>query len=409
MSANWLLYSHDALGLGHARRMTSIARAVLADRPDLSALLVTCSPQIDALPIPPGLDYIKLPSARKLSAQDYVARTLRLDPVRFRALRSGLIEDAVRTYAPELILVDKSPCGLMGELVPTLERLTCEAPRSTRLVLSWRDILDSPERVRAEWRDKRTLEWIERWYEEVWVFGDPEVFDVREAYAMPREFAARVRHLGYLSPDVDDAAIARARIALGGAGPVALVCAGGGEDGEPLLAAWVEAVRARAVPADLRSVLVTGPMMPAEAQRRLRAAAPESVRILPFVPGLEAMIAAADVVVGMAGYNTACEVLGAGTPAVLVPRATQREEQRIRARRLAELGLTECVLPEDLDAQTLAGAAMRMLARGRRARRHMPDLGGLPSASEQVDRLLPPARPRLHCADHVRSGLGVWK
>jgi predicted glycosyltransferase len=54
MHSHWLLYSYDALGLGHARRMTGIARAVLPSRPDLSALLVTCSPQIDALPVPAG-------------------------------------------------------------------------------------------------------------------------------------------------------------------------------------------------------------------------------------------------------------------------------------------------------------------------------------------------------------------
>src|SRR5262249_60145791 len=82
MLSHWLLYSYDALGLGHARRMTGIARAVLPGRPDLSALLVTCSPQIDALPVPTGLDYVKLPSARTLSTSEYGAGTLRLQPHR---------------------------------------------------------------------------------------------------------------------------------------------------------------------------------------------------------------------------------------------------------------------------------------------------------------------------------------
>src|SRR2546427_12319533 len=182
MGPRWLLYSYDALGLGHVRRMLSLARAVLAERSDLSALLATCSPQIDALPVPPGLDYIKLPSARKVGNHHYVSRTLRLDGERLRAMRSGILLDAARWFEPDLMLVDKSPTGLMGELVPSLDLLR---GGRARLVLGWRDILDAPRRVLAEWRDLGTLGTLERLYEEIWVYGDPAGFDVREAYHLP--------------------------------------------------------------------------------------------------------------------------------------------------------------------------------------------------------------------------------
>lgn len=393
MSSHWMLYCYDALGLGHARRMTSIARRVLPDRPDLSALLVTCSPYVDSMPMPPGLDYIKLPSARKLTAQEYVARSLRIAPDRLRDLRAGIIDDAIRSYSPDLLLVDKSPCGMMGDLAPALERLHASPCRSTQLVLGWRDVLDAPERVAAEWRRLGTLEWIAKWYDELWVYGDPRVYDVRVEYRMPRALAERVRYMGYLAPAVDEPAVQQARLELGGPGPVALVCAGGGEDGEALLATWIEAAASGTLPAELRSVVVTGPQMPAEARRRLRAACPASARIVDHVPGLEAMIAAADVVVGMAGYNMACEVLGSGSPAVLVPRAAQREEQRIRAARLAGLGLTECVFPEHLDARSLAAATRRALERGRPRAAEALDLGGLTRVAGHVDRLLPPLSP----------------
>jgi predicted glycosyltransferase len=36
----------------------------------------------------------------------------------------------------------------------------------------------------------------------VWVYGDPDLFDVREQYALPRTIANRVRYLGYLTPHV---------------------------------------------------------------------------------------------------------------------------------------------------------------------------------------------------------------
>src|SRR3989441_1520982 len=150
MGPRWLLYSYDALGLGHVRRMLSLARAVLAERSDLSALLVTCSPQVDALPVPPGLDYIKLPSARKVGDGAYEPRTLRLDGGSLKTLRSGLLVDIARGFEPDLFLVDKSPAGLMDELLQTLPHMRGRA----RLVLGWRDILDAPGRVSAEWRER---------------------------------------------------------------------------------------------------------------------------------------------------------------------------------------------------------------------------------------------------------------
>ena len=398
MLSHWLLYSYDALGLGHARRMTGIARAVLPSRPDLSALLVTCSPQIDALPVPPGLDYVKLPSARKLSTSQYVARTMRLEPDRLRDLRGTILEEVARSFQPDFFLCDKSPCGLMGELAPTLDRLRTESP-DTRMVLGWRDILDGPAQMRAEWRRSNVLSHIDRWYDEVWVFGDPALFDVREEYDLPRHIADRVRYVGYLSPNVPPDAVAFARAELetlargeADSGPIALVTVGGGEDGETLIARWIGAARAGLLPKDLRSVVVTGPMMPEDAQLRIAAAAPASVTVTRYIGGLEAYAAAADLVVGMAGYNTSCEVLGARTAAVLVPRASQRDEQRMRAVRLAERGLVDMVDSTDLTPETLAAAAIRALARGRRTTDCELALDGYTRVIREVARVLP-AKP----------------
>src|SRR5207249_1292207 len=85
----------------------------------------------------------------------------------------------------------------------------------------------------------------------------------------------------------------------------------------------------------LRTVVLTGPFMTEPDQRRFAGFARPHTQIMSFVAGLESLIAAADVVVGRAGYNTVCEALGGGTPAVLVPRVLHRDEQRLRACRPA--------------------------------------------------------------------------
>ena len=395
MLSHWLLYSYDALGLGHARRMTGIARAVLPTRPDLASLLVTCSPQIDALPVPQGLDYVKLPSARKIATSEYTARTMRLDTARLRDLRATIVEQVARSFRPDFFLCDKAPGGLMGELSPTLDHLRFET-HGTRMVLGWRDILDSPARMAHEWRKNDVLSQVERWYDEVWVYGDPRMFDVREQYALPDSVARRIRYVGYLTPHVSPEAVGEARAKLEalapgspGSGPIALVTVGGGEDGEAILARWLATAQAGVLPRDLRSVVVTGPMMSDEARARLTAAVPPSCTVTRFIGGLESYAAAADVVVCMAGYNTSCEVLGARTPTLMMPRTSQREEQRIRAAMLAAHGLVDVVDVREASTADIADAVRRAMARGRRTDDHGLALDGHGRVANEVARIVP--------------------
>jgi len=46
---------------------------------------------------------------------------------------------------------------------------------------------------------------------------------------------------------------------------------------------------------------------------------------------MEKMLAAADLVIGMGGYNTVCEILSQKTPCLIIPRENPRKEQLIRA------------------------------------------------------------------------------
>ena len=159
-----------------------------------------------------------------------------------------------------------------------------------------------------------------------------------------------------------------------------------------MLATWIETVRSGAAPKGLRTLLVTGPFLSADALDRLRASAPASVTVVPFLSRLESYVAAADLVVSMAGYNTVCEILAAGTPAVLTPRSSQRDEQRLRSTRLAERGLVEAVDPDQLTPRALAEAAHRALERGRRvapAPAGELALSGLAQVARAIERLLP--------------------
>jgi predicted glycosyltransferase len=68
----------------------------------------------------------------------------------------------------------------------------------------------------------------------------------------------------------------------------------------------------------------------------------------------------------MGGYNTYCEILSFDKPALIVPRTVPRQEQLIRARRAAELGLIDMLLPEEAaDAKRLAEALKALPGRPR--------------------------------------------
>src|SRR5256886_12369929 len=138
------------------------------------------------------------------------------------------------------------------------------------------------------------------------------------------------------------------RLGLAENTPFVLATVGSGSDGYPVLDAARAAVqRLQAKVADLRAILVTGPFMPADQQAMLQARATDACRVVPSADTFELM-AAADAVVSMGGYNSVCEALAVARPLVIVPRATHKVEQQIRAETLAARGLARWVHPKDL-------------------------------------------------------------
>ncbi|MBB1490150.1 MULTISPECIES: hypothetical protein [unclassified Paracoccus (in: a-proteobacteria)] len=73
--------------------------------------------------------------------------------------------------------------------------------------------------------------------------------------------------------------------------------------------------------------------------------------MIDFLSETIALIDGADRLIGMGGYNTACEVLSLNKDGLIVPRATPRAEQLIRAERLASLGLIDMLHPDEISAK----------------------------------------------------------
>lgn len=395
------LYSHDSQGLGHVRRNSLIAAALVDARPDIDVLLLSGAPEVSALPLPPRTEVVKIPSLAKDSAGQYGARSLRCSLEELIAMRSAILTGALTSFAPDLLVVDKTPRGAFDELDAVLPVL--RSRHGTRTVLGLRDVLDGADATEREWQAARTSEAIRTLYDQVWVYGDPNLFDPAVEYRWSAETRRKVVYTGYLALDRDRLLRDSVEHETGSvalrprSSPFVLGLVGGGQDGAQLAQAFAEA----RYPSGHEGVLLTGPYAPAPLVDKLRRTATERsdlcvARIAANVPQLVSRSAAT---VSMGGYNSACELMAGGRPALLVPRTHPRREQAMRAERLAAHGVADVRDADDLTPDELSRWFESAVARGTIL--HSIDLTGLRRLPELVDDVLGVAAADQEITDHA--------
>jgi len=385
-----LIYSHDTFGLGHLRRCRAIAHALVERRDDVSVLILSGSPIIGSFDFSPRVDFVRIPGVTKRRDGEYSALTLDMGVDEVLGLRAALIRHTAEAFRPDLFIVDKEPLGLRGEVAETLAFLKA---RGVPLVLGLRDVLDEPALLAPEWQRKNVLPALKTLYDELWVYGLPEVCDPLEGVAVPPSVRRKMRYTGYLRREAPEA---EATSKAGGAPepPFILVTPGGGGDGEALVD-WV----LRAYESDpgipWRALVVLGPFMHADRRDAFlaRAAALPQVTATVFESRLESLMRASAGVVAMGGYNTFCEILSFDRPALIVPREVPRREQYIRAARAADLGLVAMLVDDgERRAEDMAAALHRLPMQPPPSSAPMPGLlDGLDAVARLAGRHL--ARP----------------
>ncbi|MFT4511425.1 MAG: putative glycosyltransferase [Planctomycetota bacterium] len=332
-----MTYSHDSVGLGHLRRSVTMASAMVARGPHVQALCLTGSLVPDLFPLPERCDVVKLPSIGKSASGEYVSRRLPISPHAMSTLRSDLITATVRSFHPDVLLVDHTANGPRDELLPVLRRLAHEGFQ-TRVVLGMRDVLDEPAMARRELDRNQTFDVVRRYYDQVLVYGDRDIFDPIVEYRFPADIAAKTAFTG---PVVSPASHLARRPRAASESPSILVTPGGGEDGYELLRSTVAALRGPLRDADLRATIVAGPLLADASYQSLERAVcrDERIRLIRCSSDMHTLLSECDLVVGMGGYNTVYECLARGVPLVAVPRTQPRLEQWERCKRLAARGL----------------------------------------------------------------------
>jgi predicted glycosyltransferase len=376
------LYSPGLVGLGHMRRNLLLGQTLATSVPGAAVLMLAEVSHAAAFAMVPGMDCLTLPALRKEPDGQCRPRYLGVSLAELSALRASLICAGLTAFEPDVLLVDFLPRGRLGELEPALEHL--RARGRTRCVLGLRDVLEDPL-----WFHDSNEHRIRDYYQAVWVYGDPRIYDLIREYRFSPEVAAKMSHAGYLDQRL------RLQFAPPGCasvldwlglppGRLMLCLVGGGWDG----AALAEAFARAELPPDANGVILTGPMMPPDAQQRLHrlAARRPRVRVLEFVAEPAPLLQRADRVVAMGGYNSVCEVLSFEKHALIVPRE-KPHEQLFRAERLRALGLLDMLHPDHLSPRSLT----EWLARDPRPRpraRDVLDFNGLTRLPRLLEEVL---------------------
>lgn len=361
--ARILIYSHDTFGLGHLSRCRAIAHSLVDRFKHLSVLILSGSPIIGSFDFRSRVDFVRVPGVVKLRNGEYTSLNLHIDIEQMLKMRASIIRHTAEMFDPDIFIVDKEPLGLRGEVQETLEVLKRQG---TRLVLGLRDVLDDPRLLEPEWRRKNVLPALRDLYDEIWIYGLPQICDPLEGIALPLSVRQKVSYTGYLPRKVSTSG-APQRLPEITQRPYILVTTGGGGDGENLIE-WVlrayEADRLLPYPA----LLVLGPFMQPERQAGFmdRASKLKRVDAITFHNHLETLVAGAAGVVAMGGYNTFCEVLSLDKRALIVPRTTPRLEQFIRASSAAKLGLVSMLADDGRYDPAVMAAALRALPRQNR-------------------------------------------
>jgi len=378
-----LIYAHDTFGLGHLRRCRAIAHSLVEDFKHLSVLILSGSPIIGSFDFRSRVDFVRIPGVIKLRNGEYTSLNLHLDIEQTLSMRASIIKHTADIFDPDVFIVDKEPVGLRGEVLETLEMLK---PRGTRLVLGLRDVMDEPRLLVPEWERKNVLPALRDIYDEIWVYGLPQICNPLEGISLPLSVRQKITYTGYLHREVPTGG-APPRLPEITNRPYVLVTTGGGGDGEALIE-WVLRAYEEDPLLPYPALLVLGPFMQPERQAEFmdRAAVLKRVDTITFHGHLEALMARAAGVVAMGGYNTFCEVLSMDKRALIVPRIVPRQEQFIRASRAAALGLVSMLADDGRYEPEVMAAALRHLPRQKRPSEVVVPglLEGLPNVSRLI-------------------------
>ncbi len=390
-----MVYFNDESGdVGQIHRLLSICEYLLKSIADSSVLVISGSPLLPSFHISPALDYIKLPSLKRLHRDRLNPICLCSEPDATVKFRSDIILAAARNFQPDILLVDEKPYGLGDELKRTIAYLRCNSAQ-TKFALLLQDVIDHPSTIIPTWEAQGYYGAIDNEYDQILVMGMQEVFNVPHQYHFSAAMKRKVHFCGYVRYPAEYQQIqsVREELAMQAHQRLVVVAPDSGTDGYGVIATYLQGLAL--VPDDtmLQTLIVLGADMPEAKQNTLIEVASliDRVTVRTETDDLMRYLVAADAVVSMGGYDRLCEIFSAGTPAVVIPNIKLTQQQTIRLAGLKKLGLLKAVHPDRLTPEYLLELVLKQLQRDPLKPMFKLDLEALPRISKYLLRLTYPA------------------
>jgi predicted glycosyltransferase len=356
-----IYYCQHVLGVGHLFRTIEICKALAGH----DVILVSGGPRM-AKNLPGhvrGFDLPELRMDKDFKALFSPGNILPVDQVKQQ--RQRLLYELFEKEKPDLFIVELYPFGRKGfrfELDPVLYGLREDKLTAGGVFCSVRDIL--VEKENQPKHESRAVKILNDCFHAVLVHSDPNLVGFGETFFRMDEITVPVVYTGFIAPKPEANARAALRKHLGISEDDLLIVAsaGGGGVGAPLLEAVIGAFKL--LKTDRRGYLqvFTGPFIGEKNGLRLKSLSEPRIMIRTFVSDFLSYLAAADLSVSMAGYNTSMNILAARVRALVWPFSKNRE-QALRAERLEGLGALKVLKDRDLLPEQLAEIMEQALRR----------------------------------------------
>ena len=357
-----IFYCQHVLGVGHLFRSLEICKALAGHE----VLLISGGPQIKT-PVPQHVRVVRLPELQMDTGfKGLFSSDPRTSLGEIKEKRKNKLLALFEKEKPDIFVVELYPFGRKAfrfELDPALQAIRGNPLLRCGVISSVRDIL--VEKENQEKHEGRALETLNHFFDAVLVHSDPKLITLKETFFRFDEIKIPVVHTGYIAqkPPADSRRRIRRQLGIEEKDRMIVASAGGGSVGKPILESAIEAFRRLKMKTPSYLYVYAGPYMaPSEFAYLKTLATGQMVQIVRFSSDFLSFLAAADLSISMAGYNTTMNILATGVPALVWPFAANRE-QRQRAQRLADRGALKLIDNQDLNPDNLAALMDRTLSR----------------------------------------------
>ena len=355
-----LQYCQYVLGIGHFFRTLEISRAFT----EHEVILVTGGSEIDVR-LPDHIQEFSLPGLHMDREFKNLFAKNRENPVtQIKKKRRQMLFSLYKKESPDVFIVELYPFGRRAfsfEIDPILKGIRYQILKPSRIICSLRDILVDRRKYKASYEAK-VVDLLNNYFDALLIHSDPSLLKIDATFSSIEQITIPVVYTGFVTSKPSPNARRHLRKKMGIKKDDKLIVAslGGGKVGRSLLEAVLDAFQLIDPSNNCFLAVFTGPFMEQQDIDRLQKHSSKKISIERFTPEFLSYLAAADLSVSMAGYNTCMNILAAKVPALVWP-FSQNREQRLREERLSENGAMKVLNKHDLKPSRLANIIDQIL------------------------------------------------